>query len=324
MKTMQWLIRREMWEHKGMLLRAPLVLAAVMLVLGVISMLKLLAVGTLHLNINGHHSHVNGASFAAIVVDRNPDMLDQAVANYMASAMPLLLMLAVVVFFYCLGALYDERRDRSLLFWKSLPVSDAATVLSKAALALLVAPLVAIVVGSLLSMLLLLLLCGVMAVHGLNLFGAVLANPAFYLGPLRMLGLLPVYALWALPTVGWLLMVSAWARSKVFLWAVGVPLLAALLAVWAGRALALDLNGPWFFEHIVGHILLGVVPGCWLLFERAGLSADFIDGSRHIDMGDIFTQSWATLASPGAWTGVAAGAAMLYAAVWLRRRRDEG
>src|SRR3546814_20822192 len=50
----------------------------------------------------------------------------------MYSAMGLLVVvLGFVVFFYCLGALYDDRRDRSILFWKSLPVSDASTVLSK-------------------------------------------------------------------------------------------------------------------------------------------------------------------------------------------------
>ena len=56
-------------------------------------------------------------------------------------------MLGFVVFFYCLGSLYDERKDRSVLFWKSLPVSDRDTVLSKALSALVVAPTLAIAVG---------------------------------------------------------------------------------------------------------------------------------------------------------------------------------
>ena len=50
------------------------------------------------------------------------------------------IVLGVVVFFFCLGALFDDRKDRSVLFWKSLPISDQATVLSKVAMALVVAP----------------------------------------------------------------------------------------------------------------------------------------------------------------------------------------
>ncbi|UUZ49351.1 hypothetical protein LP420_02935 [Massilia sp. B-10] len=68
----------------------------------------------------------------------------------------------------------------------------------------------------------LLLIVGIVfAVTGANLFGLILSNANFYLAPLRLIGLLPVYLVWALPTIGWLMMVSAWARSKVFLWAVG-------------------------------------------------------------------------------------------------------
>lgn len=71
----------------------------------------------------------------------------------------------------------------------------------------------------------LLLIVGIVfAVTGANLFGLILSNANFYLAPLRLIGLLPVYLVWALPTIGWLMMVSAWARSKVFLWAVGTLL----------------------------------------------------------------------------------------------------
>ena len=58
--------------------------------------------------------------------------------------------------FYCLDALYGERRDRSILFWKSLPVSDLTTVLSKASIPIVVLPLLtfAVTVATQLIMLL--------------------------------------------------------------------------------------------------------------------------------------------------------------------------
>ncbi len=131
--------------------------------------------------------------------------------------------LGFVVFFYCLGSLYDERKDRSILFWKSLPVSDRDTVISKSLTALFVGPLIAIAFALVLSLLVLFSLMVLAAFHGLNLFGLVLGDKNFYLVILQILSFIPVYVLWALPTVGYLLFVSSWAKTKPFLWAVGVP-----------------------------------------------------------------------------------------------------
>ncbi|WP_210235883.1 ABC-2 transporter permease, partial [Mesorhizobium sp. M1C.F.Ca.ET.212.01.1.1] len=74
--------------------------------------------------------------------------------------------LAFVVFFYCLGALYDDRRDRSILFWKSLPLSDTQTVLSKVISALIVAPLIAVIAGIITMLGFLLVISVVALMHG--------------------------------------------------------------------------------------------------------------------------------------------------------------
>jgi ABC-2 type transport system permease protein len=88
------------------------------------------------------------------------------------------------------------------------------TVLSKLLLAVVIAPLITLGIGIVLSLVLVLAACFMLLSHGTNLFGALLSSPDFYLTPLRMIGLLPVYILWALPTVGWLLMVSSMVRSS--------------------------------------------------------------------------------------------------------------
>ena len=322
MKTMTILLRREMWEHKGMLLWTPAVVAAVMTLFAA----AMLAFGfsgnglEASLTVNGQQStlsHLIGNAYGKATVAT-------MAACYMTAAAPVFLMLGTLVFFYCLGALYDERRDRSLLFWKSLPVSDAATVWSKAALALAVAPAITVVIGALTALLMLLMLCAALAVKGVNLFGYLLATPDFYLTPLRLAALLPVYALWALPAVGWLLMVSAWARSKVFLWAVGAPLLGALLLLWANRAFGLGWNLDWFMGDVVGRVLLGAMPGFWFLFDQAQFQALAQAGGPPLNSADVFLYSWATLASLKLWAGAAAGVAMIFAAVWLRRWREEG
>ena len=325
MKTMKWLIQRELWEHQGMLLRAPLVVAALMaLFVGAM----LLSGQDIVLSINGQQATlseaINGAYLNEVVApQRKAEMLRMIASGYMAASAPLLLMLGFLVFFYCLGALHDERRDRSLLFWKSLPVSDTSTVLSKALVALVVAPMVAIGIGTALSLLLLLMLCSTLAFKGLNLFPALLATPELYLTPLRIAALLPVYILWALPTVGWLLMVSIWARSKVFLWAVGAPLLTGAFALWASKAYELGWNSAWFMQAIVARVLLGTAPGSWLLFDQPQRAQLLDEASQRIDLPGIFAHSWAMLGTADLWIGVAAGSAMMAVAIRLRRWQEE-
>jgi ABC-2 type transport system permease protein len=159
------------------------------------------------------------------------------------------------------------------------------------------------------------------------MFGALFTAPDLYLQPLRLAALLPVYAIWALPTVGWLLLVSSWARTKPFLWAVGVPLMVLLLAKWISIALggfdhdALDLQ--WFANQVVGRALGGLVPGIWFSFTD-GIPPALRPNGNGIDMQALFTASWMTLATARAWIGALIGGAMIFGAIHLRRWRDEG
>ncbi|GJJ01529.1 ABC transporter permease [Duganella rhizosphaerae] len=317
MKTMKWLIKREMWEHKGMLFWAPLVIAG---------LIATLALAGIFLGHNANFSDDGQTmSIGTVTVEgtMRARIVETASQAYMLSALPIMMVLSFLVFFYCLGALNDERRDRSLLFWKSLPVSDLTTVLSKVALALVVAPLITMAIGTVLSLVILLAGCVAMLVHGTNLFGALLMAPDLYLTPLRLVGLLPVYILWALPTVGWLLMVSSMARSKVFLWAVGTPLVVSLLLVWTEKALHFGFNAGWFVTRIVDRILLGVIPGSWIIFEADSVALHH-EANKLALPDTIFNASWGTLGGVSVWIGAVAGVAMIAAAVWMRRRREEG
>jgi ABC-2 type transport system permease protein len=317
MKTMKWLIKREMWEHKGMLLWAPVVIATL---IGALALAAIFLGHNININGEGDPTAIGSVTIEGGMRTRIVETMSQA---YMVSAMPVLLVLSFLVFFYCLGALHDERRDRSLLFWKSLPVSDFTTVMSKLLLAVVVAPLITLAIGTVLSLVILIAACIMVMAHGTNLFGALLVSPDFYLTPLRMVGLLPVYILWALPTVGWLLMVSSMARSKVFLWAVGTPLVTALLLLWAEKALHFGFDAGWFVTRVVDRILLGVIPGSWLLFDKDNIELQH--EAHKLALPDtIFNASWSTLGGVSVWIGVAAGIAMIAAAVWMRRRREEG
>lgn len=330
MNTMKWMLRREYWEHKGGFFWAPAVIAIVMLVvLG-----ATLAYGTLTHDFTTNTVIVNGHLVSkADVLSSLPLPARQQIANavansYMAASAPLFLVLPFVAFFYCLAALYDDRRDRSILFWKSLPVSDQETVLSKVITALCVGPMITIAIGTATAMVSVLIALLAANANGVRLFGLVLSNPEFWFAPFRLVGLLPVYILWAIPTVGWLLMVSAWAKSKVFLWAVGVPLLGLMLAKWLNFLTSAYMNTQidvhWIATNIVMRGLAGVVPGLWLPFGKVDPEALINRADHGVNAAGIFTQSWMTLTQPQVWIGVVIGAAMIFAAMRLRRWRDEG
>lgn len=323
MKTMKWLVQREFWEHKGAIFWAPVVAAAAIVLFIGSAVVYAISMGRFRgqITLDGKEADLN-IVFNNLSQHDKQMLIDIMTNGYFAVSVPLFLTLAVISFFYCLSAMYDERRDRSILFWKSLPVSDQQTVLSKVITATCVAPLITIGVAACASVLVLLMACVAIAFNGVNLFGAVFSTPSVYLAPLQIVGLLPVYILWALPTVGWLLMVSAWAKSKVFLWAVGTPVIAIVIIKWANQLLGIGLNADWFIGNVVARGLLGLVPCAWFGFEKLG-PTQFAPGGT-IDSSSAFVQSWATLAGPSVWMGAIAGAAMIFAAMRLRRWKDEG
>ena len=126
--------------------------------------------------------------------------------------------------FFCLDALHGERRERSILFWKSLPVSDRTTVLSKSSIPLLVLPLVTFVVVVSTQLVMLLWTSLLLISHGMSPASTWTYLPLFQQSIVLLYGLAAI-ALWHAPVYGWALLVSGWARRATFLWA-ALPLIA--------------------------------------------------------------------------------------------------
>jgi ABC-2 type transport system permease protein len=323
---LRWLLRREFWEHKGAMLWAPAIVAGLLVVLTAGALAVSLLHPGVHVGVFVGENALDHASAADLPAGTVPLAARAAASVYILAGMPLFGILAGVAFFYCLGALYDERRDRSILFWKSLPVSDGMTVLSKAATALVVAPLITIALATAASLGILVLACIGTARHGMNMAPDILGMPDLYLAPLRLLAMLPVYIVWALPTAGWLLLVSSWARTKPFLWAVGVPLVALLLLKSLSAAVVnmagIDLGLMEPASNLVATLLTGLVPGIWFAYN-GNIPHGLAGGVHQLDLGDVVTQSWMTLAGWEAWLGALLGAALLFGAIRLRRWRDD-
>jgi len=322
MNTMKWLLKREFWEHKGGFFWAPVVVSVLLAVLTIGSMLFItVADGRGGFHLDGNNSAVNLQQALNQITD--PQKIDFAkglAVGYPAVAMPLMFTLGFVVFFYCLGSLYDERKDRSILFWKSLPVSDRDTVLSKALTALVIGPVIAIAFALVLSLIVLFTLMVLASFHGLNLFGLVLGDKNFYLVILQIVSFIPVYVLWALPTVGYLLFVSAWAKTKPFLWAVGVPVLGGLIITWVNALAGSPFVLQSYWDVIVVRGLVSVFPGSWLgQISESGVA---VNPDNAISM--LLANTYSLLGTADLWIGVAVGLAFLAGAVKMRRYRDEG
>jgi ABC-2 type transport system permease protein len=313
MNTMKWLLRREFWEHKGGFYWTPIVVVGIMLAVTIGMLVMVAVIGTKH-GMQIHGLDIN-AAFNTMSPQALASFRQELQHAFLSTAGPIAMVFSFVAFFYCLSALYDERRDRSILFWKSLPISDTQTVLSKLLTVLVVGPLLAFAAALLLYFATLLILLVAGAVVGVNLFGVVLGTLSIYTSPLQVLALLPLYALWALPAVGWLMLCSVWARTKPFLWAVGIPVVAGVLLVWFNKLFGLGLAVMSFWKYVVGRMLLSVAPGSWLLLEGP---LDPTIATRPLE------RSWEVFASGNLWLGAIAGILMLVLAIRLRRWRDDG
>jgi ABC-2 type transport system permease protein len=323
------LLKREFWEHKGGFFWAPLVAGGISLLLTILAIIfgeitarRAMADGKLQID---GDVIINGLDLGALSGRLGPEdmvKLGQGIdlSLFVASSWPFIV-LGFVVFFYCLGALYDDRKDRSVLFWKSLPISDRDTVVSKGISALLVAPLLALA-ASLITMIgFMLVLSVVVMLHGGNPI-TLMWGPG---SPLSVVGAfligIPVYALWALPTAGWLLLCSAWARSKPFLWAIMIPVFSGIFVSWFDITKLFDLDSSWYWKHIVGRMLLSTFPGSDLLYQDGfGKGPGDVAGSLHQISASTAMQS---LATPEIWIGAVAGLVMIYGAIRLRRWRDD-
>ena len=271
-----WSVWRELWENHSIYI-APSIVSAIILFGSF--------VGSFHLP---------GRRQNALLLD--PARRRAAIElPYDIVAVMLIFTAFIIGVFYCLDALHGERRERSILFWKSLPVSDLTTVLSKVSVSLVVLPLVtfAVIVATQFMM----LLISTAALLPSGLAATTWANFNLLQQSLVLLYGLIAIALWHAPIYGWALLVSGWVRRATFLWAV------------------LPLLGIAFFEKITfntSHFasmlkdrLLGFAPEA---FEFSAHAIPRLTPGRY-------------LSSPGLWLGLVFAAAFIIAAVRMRRYR---
>jgi ABC-2 type transport system permease protein len=326
MNTMKWLVKREYWEHKGGIFWAPVIAAIVHIVSSTLGLLAAVFV-THKIETDGRENNI--PSLQELVTKLgDPEHANELSAGIQTAFMALgsfpMFVVVFVMFFYCLSSLYDERKDKSILFWKSMPVSDGKTVISKVFTALFIIPAIGIAV-SVLTALIMFVIASIAAIMK-GVSPAVLWDfVAIAKGVMNVVLSIPVYAVWALPTIGWLMLCSAWARRVPFLWAVVIPVLSGVLVWMLGLMQIFGLGAGWFWTHIVGRLLGGTVIGIHTLYS---MDAGLISSNTHSlnELADLLSvgANYRAFMMPGMWIGAALGLAMIYASVRLRRYRDEG
>ena len=287
-RPMYWSVRRELWENRSIYI-GPLAVAAIVLLGFLISLTGLPRTVRELVGLSPMGQHIVLAM------------------PYTHVSLLIIFTAFLVGFFYSLEALHGERRDRSILFWKSLPVSDRTTVLAKASVPLVILPLLVIAIVVVLHLIMLLLGLAVVSLSGADA-ATMWAKLPFFQLEVGLLYDMAVMTLWHAPLYGWLLLVSGWARRATFLWAV-LPLVA--IAVFERIA---------FHTVYLGSLLADRVYG----FTREAFNLTLPDGTPvdgHFIPVTQFTPL-KFLSSPGLWLGLVFAAMCLAAAVRWRRYRE--
>ncbi len=300
------LIRREFWEHRWAFQYAPLIIAGLMLLLMLMSML-------FAAEIDGNRLFTDSAmrELASFDADTKAKMgrIFMFGLNIQFNGVML-----IVLFFYLVGSLYDERKNRSILFWKSLPVSDGNTVLSKILTAGIAVPVAYMLVAGIVQIIALLVFSGYALSAGIPLWDNIW-GPANILSVwFHVLLIIPVQMLWLLPLFGWFMFCSAFAPRLPWLIALAVPGLIGLFQSYLSLTdnLRLSETNVWllFWERA----FKGILP-MDIHFEEAfdeGLQGVYTVG----EMLSRFTQL-------DMWVGIVIGVAFLYGAVYLRSRATD-
>ena len=300
-RPMLTLLKREAWEHSALWI-APLVVAAALLVGAIFG--------------RAYWPGSMPVSFGDVPVPPQGFRAMMTTALVVSVGSTQYLVMSVVLWFYVTSCLYNERRDRSILFWKSMPVSDAKTVGSKMLMALVAVPLYVYLVALLTT----LVASGIFAIPRFSQAASISVWDGGVWLHAQAIGFVYLVqsVLWYAPLTAYLLLVSAWARRNVQLWALS-PL---ILIVVERIALGTHYLSTW--------LLYRLGPG-WQAqgeqwFERLFSGPFFnVSGGSSFSPGQVFAgmEPLRGFENIDLWIGLAVAAVFLYAAVRVRRYRDD-
>jgi ABC-2 type transport system permease protein len=286
--VLRTLIRREFWEHRALWI-APLSVAALLLLVAIIGKVSF------------------DSSLAAL-----PEQRRALFGVYMSlAAIPQLITLSLITFIYAGDCLYTERKDRSILFWKSMPVSDRLTVLAKLLVVMVIVPLGIYLVSAVTT----LLSSGIYLVRAWqDHTGDTYWDAATWLR-IQGISLVAVVAgvLWYAPVTAFLMLVSAWARRSVWLWVFLPPVVLIML-----ERIALGTN------HVM-NVVLYRLGGVFAYTRPTDLAVGAVAGRQARTLNLLFANvdPFPVFANVDLWIGLGVAALLIVATIRIRQYRDD-
>jgi ABC-2 type transport system permease protein len=280
MNTYLWLVRREFWERRSIWI-VPAVIAGLVILVSLFGKTQF------------------------FVLDSKTQIRELGAAHLAGMGVLFFSVMSLCVTLYYLDCLYDDRRDRSILFWKSLPVSDTATVLSKLVMGMLVFPLLYYVLAEFTA----LITAFIVSVRAHTMVGGALWQGDLWLKiQVVWLWLIVSSAIWYLPVAGWLLVVSAAVKRAPMLWSV-LPFLVVYL-------LERYFLGTHYFASLLGQRLAGYPAAAFHVSANPDIDDITQSVLRLIDVQGFFS-------SRETWIGLAVGVALIVGTIQVRMRRSE-
>jgi len=297
------LIKREIWEHRSIYI-APVAVAVV------ISLLSLAG----FITVSSFNQEVHLALFSAANLAGDTERQAALTMYFLGTSWVFLVQLAILVVFYALDSLYSERKDKSILFWRSLPVTDAETVVSKLLTALLVLPLATVAVVIVTHLVNLLVTSVWIWMQGGDAMHMVWGSVALIDNWLAAIIFTLASSLWISPFVGWFLFVSAFTKRAPLLMAF-MPIVLIPIIEWMFFRSRIFL-GAILERGDLNPLLRGSNLEKLIEEDKLKVSAEAVRLLTHLDIAEF-------LGTPSLWAGLVVCGLFTAAAIYVRRYRDE-
>jgi ABC-2 type transport system permease protein len=314
--TYKALIKREFWEHRGAFVKTPIIISIVMLVLIIGGYFTSLFLS----------DQMGSGEFTKQGLQELTKLSQAKLAMFwsgqiVSTSVLFIFVLFIVMFFYILGSLYNDRKDQSILFWKSLPISDAQTVASKLLTATLVVPFVYSVVVMLFSFILMVFISIVLLIHGFNPIDLVWSPANLFQGFLLVLTGVYTQMFWALPIYAWLMFSSSFNKKRPFLFAVFVPSGVALGWYWINMFSFKFTDFTMFKQplYYLGHSVFPFASGTMSDKGEGHFSFDLDDDTLPLELIGRMSSSVLSLE---VLYGMIFASIFIAIAIWIRRYRN--
>lgn len=236
-------IKRELWENRVSFLYTPFFVT--LLILAFVACAALYTKGA----INGDGVHFNMTSNGMLIekgvkVDegKGVQLPDKESVNHQevdliaaaakdsgifhafitgimySNCVMLYLVFSIVLSAYALRCLFDDRKNKDILFWRSMPVSETANVVTKLIMIYLVGPSVILMLNLLVVLVALIIGISYFTYHGFGVGQLLMSliNGGMYYIPLQIFYELIFSLLMLSPVIGFALFSSAYARKTPF------------------------------------------------------------------------------------------------------------